>query len=429
MTEDNPMIDADFLIVHAGELVCVRSNGTVRPARGSDLSELNIIPDGGLASREGKIVWIGKSDDAPSQIRLSKDGKEVDARGSVVTPGLVDAHTHPVFAAPRHMEFAMRVAGKSYQQIAVEGGGIANSVAKTRVTSEDQLYRNALTVADRMLDFGTTTADAKSGYGLTLDDELKMLRVIRRVNHSHSIDWIATALPAHEIPVEYRSRPDEYVDLICRDILPAIAGEKLAEFNDVFFETGVFNRMQSYKIQTRARELGFGLKFHVDELSDVGGAQLAAEMNAVSADHLVFISDGGIVALAASDTVAVMLPGTAYFLDLPRKPPVRKMIEAGVAVGLATDCNPGSNMTESMQLAMNQACVLYKMAPAEALVAATHNAACALHRGDKIGSLVPGQQSDVVIWEARDYRELPYHYGVNLARMVVKNGRIVRGEV
>ena len=421
------MIDADLLIVHAGELVRIRGGGSSLPARGRELSDLNIVPDGAVGASEGKIVWVGKSDDASSEVRLASSGKEVDANGAVVTPGLVDAHTHPVFAAPRHMEFAMRVAGKSYQQIAAEGGGIANSVAKTRATSEDQLYRNALAVADRMLEFGTTTADAKSGYGLTLDDEMKMLRVIRQVNASHVIDWVATALPAHEIPVEYKSNPDEYVELICREVLPAIAGEKLAEFNDVFFETGVFNRVQSAKIQARARELGFGLKFHVDELSDVGGAQLAAEMNAVSADHLVYISDGGIAALAASDTIAVMLPGTAYFLDLPRKPPVRKMIEAGVAVGLATDCNPGSNMTESMQLAMNQACVLYKMSPAEALVAATHNAACALRRSSSIGSLVSGHRCDIVIWDAGDSREIPYHYGVNLARTVIKNGKIVRG--
>lgn len=421
------MIDADLLIVHAGELVRIRDGGSSLPMRGGELSDLNIIPDGALAAAAGEIVWVGKSDDASSRVRLERSGKEVDARGSVVTPGLVDAHTHPVFAAPRQMEFAMRVAGKSYQQIAAEGGGIANSVAMTRVTPEVDLYRNAVVVADRMLDFGTTTADAKSGYGLTLDDEMKMLRVIRKVNADHVIDWVATALPAHEIPTEYKSDPDEYVELICREILPAIAGESLAEFNDVFFETGVFNRAQSITIQTRARALGFGLKFHVDELSDTGGAQLAAEMNAVSADHLVYISDGGIAALASSETIAVMLPGTAYFLDLPRKPPVRTMIEAGVAVGLATDCNPGSNMTESMQLAMNQACVLYKLSPAEALVAATHNAACALRRSSSIGSLVSGHRCDAVIWDARDFREIPYHYGVNLARTVIKNGRIVRG--
>ncbi len=423
------MITADLVIFNAGELVRVSDDASTLPKRGDALADLCIVPDGALAAADGRIVWVGSSSDVLSHVQLMRSGTEIDARACVVTPGLVDAHTHPVFAAPRHMEFAMRVAGMSYQQIAAEGGGIANSVAKTRVATEDDLYQSAVAVADRMLDFGTTTAEAKSGYGLTLADELKMLRVIRRVNQSHVIDWIPTAMPAHEIPVEFKSSPDDYIDLMCREILPEIAREKLAEFNDVFFEAGVFNRDQSIRIQTRAAELGFGLKFHVDELSDGGGAQLAAEMNAVSADHLVFISDDGIAALAAASTVAVMLPGTCYFLDLPRKPPVRKMIEAGVAIGLATDCNPGSNMTESMQLAMNQACVLYKVTPSEALVAATHNSACALGRSAQIGSLAPGRQCDVVIWDAHDHRELPYHYGVNLAKVAIKNGKVVRGTV
>jgi len=421
------MISADLIIVNAGELVRVCDNASPLPKRGQTLSELCLISDGALAALDGRIVWTGRTSAIASEVRLLPTGTEIDARGRVVTPGLVDAHTHPVFAAPRAMEFAMRVAGKSYQQIAVEGGGIANSVAKTRAATEDDLYHNAYAVAERMLDFGTTTADAKSGYGLTLADELKMLRVIRRINETHPIDWIPTAMPAHEIPVEFKHAPDDYVELVCREILPVIAREKLARFNDVFFETGVFNHDQSKRIQSVAGELGFGLKFHVDELSDVGGARLAAEMNATSADHLVYISDDGIAALSHANTVAVMLPGTCYFLDLPRKPPVRKMIEAGVAVALATDCNPGSNMTESAQLALNQACVLYKMSPAEALVAATHNAACAVAMSGDIGALVPGLACDIVVWDARDHLEIPYHYGVNLASVVIKNGKRVRG--
>ncbi len=421
------MPTADLLVTHAGELICVADPAAVAPKRGADLAELRIIRDGALAAQAGRIVWVGPTDQARAQVVLAPEGTEIDAAGAVVTPGLVDAHTHPVFAAPRQMEFAMRIAGKTYQQIAAEGGGIANSVARTRATGEDELYRNALRVADRMLDLGTTTAEAKSGYGLSLEDELKMLRVIRRVNAAHPIDWVPTALPAHEIPIEYKGSPDEYVRVIGEIILPAIAAEGLAEFNDVFFETGVFNRAQSEAIQNRARQLGFDLKFHVDELSDVGGAALAAAMDAASADHLVFINDAGIRALASSRTVAVMLPGTAYFLDLPRKPPVRKMIDAGVAIGLATDCNPGSNMTESMPMALNQACVLYKMTPSEAIAAATHNAACALNRQGKIGCLAPGAAGDLVIWDAADHRELPYHYGVNLARIVIKNGAVVRG--
>lgn len=422
------MFTADLIIVHAGELVCVCDSPSQVPKRGNALSELHIILDAAIAVAGGRIVWIGNSNDITRHVAVSPSGHEINALGKVVTPGLVDAHTHPVFAEPRHLEFAMRISGRSYQQIAAEGGGIANSVARTRAASEDSLYRNAIRVADRMLDFGTTTSEAKSGYGLSLEDELKMLRVIRRVNAEHEIEWIATALPAHEIPVEFKLQPEEYVSLICNEILPAIAAEKLAVFNDVFFETGVFDRAQSQRIQTAARDLGFGLKFHVDELSDVGGAQLAAQMGAVSADHLVYISDAGITALAHSNTVAVMLPGTAYFLDLPRKPPARRMIESGVAVAVATDCNPGSNMTESLQMAMNQACVLYKMTPSEVLAAVTHNAACATGAGGECGALCVGMSADLVIWDADDHREIPYHYGVNLAKIVIKSGRVVRGK-
>jgi imidazolonepropionase len=419
---------ADILIVHAGQLVCVTASADEAPKRGPALGELHIIDDGAVAMREGRIVWVGRTDQVHHHVELAHGSNEIDAKGSVVTPGMVDAHTHPVFATTREMEFAMRAAGKSYQQIAAEGGGIANSVAKTRAANEDSLFANARAVADRMLALGTTTADAKSGYGLSLDAELKMLRVIRRINETHAIEWVPTALPAHEIPVEFKGKVDDYVKIVANEILPAIASAGLAEFNDVFFETGVFNKAQTVEIQSRARELGFGLKFHVDELSDVGGAAVAAEMGAVSADHLVFISPEGVRALAHSKTVAVMLPGTAYFLDLPRRPPVRSMIEAGVAVGLATDCNPGSNMTESMTIAMNQACVLYKMSPAEALSAGTHNAACAVRRSGRVGSLAVGRQADLVIWNARDYRELAYHYGVNLARTVFKKGRRAAGQ-
>jgi len=417
------MLDADLILTHAGELVIIADPaGDAMPRRGTTLAELHILRDGALAAKNGQVVWVGPMGQCHREVHLTAGGTEIDAHGRVVTPGLVDAHTHPVFAAPRAMEFALRATGKTYQEIAQEGGGIINSVARTRAASFDDLYRLARTVADCMLSLGTTTAEAKSGYGLNKNDEVKLLRVIKAINADHPIDWVPTALPAHEIPSEFKAQPDEYVTLICEEILPAIAAEKLAEFNDVFFETGVFNRAQSERIQRRAQELGLGLKFHADELSDVGGAQLAAQMGAVSADHLVYISPAGIAALAKSNTVAVMLPGTAYYLDLPKRPPVRQMVEAGVAIAVATDCNPGSNMTESLPLAMNQACVLYKMSPAEALVAATINGAWAIRRADRIGSLAVGKQCDLVVWDARDYRELAYHYGVNLATVVVKNG-------
>ncbi|MEW5874426.1 MAG: imidazolonepropionase [Candidatus Zixiibacteriota bacterium] len=421
------MIEADFQIIHAGQLVRISNDpDETAPRRGAALSALHIIEDGALAARDGQIVWTGRTDEITASVRLKHHATSIDAEGAVVTPGLVDPHTHPVFAAPRHLEFEMRAAGKTYMEIAAAGGGIKTSVAQTRGVDLAHLVEIGERTADRMLQHGTTTAEAKSGYGLSLEAEIKLLEAIGCVNATHQIDWVPTALAAHDFPAEYAGRHDDYVALVCEEILPEIARQKLAVFSDVFFDTGVYNAAQTERIQTRARELGFGLKFHVDELSDVGGAALAARMGAVSADHLGFISDDGIRALANSDTVAVMLPGTVYFLDLKRRAPARAMIEAGVALALATDCNPGSNMTESMPMAMNQACVLYKMSPAEALVAATYNAACSIRSQHRIGALTPGRAADLVIWDVSDYREIAYHYGVNLVRGVVKSGCLVK---
>jgi imidazolonepropionase len=420
------MIAADLAVIHAGELVCVRASAPAAgPRRGPDLAALGLISDGALASQGGRIVWIGSTDQLASRVRLTETAETIDAAGQVVTPGLVDAHAHPVFAATRPGEFAMRAAGKSYQEIARAGGGIISSVKHTRAASEAELRAAARNVADRMIAMGTTTAEAKSGYGLDRENELKMLRVIGAINAGHAIDWVPTALPGHSVPPEFEGDPDSYVAVVVDEILPAIAKEGLAEFSDVFLEDGVFNRAQALHIQERARALGFGLKFHVDQLSPQGGTELAVSMGAVSADHLEFVSDAGIAALAHSGTVGVLLPGTAYFLDQADRPPVRRLIEAGAAVAVATDVNPGSNMSESMPMALNQACVLYKMSPAEALVAGTLNAAWAIGRAETIGSLEVGKRCDLVIWNTRDYRELAYHYGVNLAATVVKNGKRV----
>jgi imidazolonepropionase len=421
------MIEADFQIVHAGQLVCIGTQmHEPGPRRRAELSSLAIINDGALAAQGGEIVWVGETDRVGEHVAMAADALCLDASSRVVTPGLVDAHTHPVFAAPRQAEFEMRAAGKTYQQIAAAGGGIKTSVAAVRSDGLGDLIDKGMRVADRMLDLGTTTAEAKSGYGLSLEAEIKLLEAIREVNALHSIDWVPTALAAHDFPPEYQSRREDYVTLIVEEVLPAIADRRLARFNDIFFDTGVFDRAQTERIQNRARSLGFGLKFHVDELSNVDGAALAAQMGAVSADHLVYISPAGIASLAGSPTIAVLLPGTAYFLDLPLRAPARQLIESGVAVAVATDCNPGSNMTESMPLVMNQACVLYKMSPAEALVAGTLNAAWAIDCADGIGSLAVGKKCDLVVWDAHDYREIAYHYGVNLAAMVIKNGKRVK---
>lgn len=420
------MISADLQIVHAGELVCIApaANDT-GPRRGPGLSELHIIKDGALAARDGVIVWIGATDRIGEEVEAALHTAVIDVSGRVVTPGLIDCHTHLVYPATRQMEFEMRAAGKTYMEIAAAGGGIKSSVKSTRAATLDQLIAMGMRSADHMLRNGTTTAEAKSGYGLNLKDEIKLLDAIATVNDRHALDLVATVLAAHEFPPEYADKHDDYVACIIEEILPEVAHRKLAEFSDIFFETGVYDRAQTERVQSRAKELGFGLKFHVDQLTDVGGAALSAAMGAVSADHLEFISDDGVAALANSETIAVFLPGATYFLGMSKYPPARAMIESGVAVAVATDCNPGSNMSESMPMAMNQACVMYKMTPAEALVASTLNAACAIHRADRVGALTVGRQCDLVAWDVSDYREIAYHYGVNLADMVVKNGKQV----
>lgn len=420
------MITADTHIVHAGQLVTISADASdSAPRRGPDLSRLGIIDDGALAAKDGQIVWVGTTDELSTAVQPVDDNRVIDAGGRVVTPGLIDPHSHPVYAKPRAHEFEMRAMGKSYQEIATAGGGIKNSVQAVRTSDLESLVRIGMQTADRMIEHGTTTAEAKSGYGLSLEAEMKLLEAIRRVNDAHVIDWVPTLLAAHEFPPEYADARDDYVRLVTDEIMPIIAERKLAEFNDVFFETGVFNRDQTETVQRRAAELGFGLKFHVDQLTDVGGAELAVSMNANSADHLEFISDAGVRALAGSDTIAVLLPGATFFLDLNQRPPVREMIERGAIIALATDCNPGSNMSESMPLTMTQACVMYKMTPAETLVASTLNAAHAVNRHDVVGSLAPGKKCDVVIWDVYDYREIAYHYGVNLVYTVMKNGNVI----
>ena len=414
-------VQADFLLSDCGELLTM-AGGRRGPRLGDDLSRLDIIKNCAVAALDGRIVWVGH--DPGGDIELLPGGKEVHAGGRVVTPGLVDAHTHPVFAGTRELEFELRALGKTYAEIAAAGGGIVVSVESVRRASREELIALARPRLDRMLKFGTTTIEAKSGYGLSLDDELKLLEAIRALNEEHPIDLVPTVLAGHEFPPEYRNNRDGYVRLIVEEILPAAAQRKLAEFSDVFFEAGVFNREQTIAVQRRAQDLGLGLKFHADELSDQGGAALAAEMKAVSADHLEHISSAGICAMAAAGVVAVLLPGTAYYLDLKTRPPVREMIRAGVPVALATDFNPGSCMTESMQMVLNLACVLYKMTPAEAFAAATTNAAWSIRRGDDLGSIEAGQKADLVIWDADHYRQIPYHFGVNLAVTVIKKGRV-----
>jgi imidazolonepropionase len=387
------------------------------------MRELGLVESGAVLARDGFVVAAGPERDVLNE--ASDDAVVLDADGGVVTPGLVDPHTHAVFAATREGEFAMRVEGKSYEEIAEAGGGIRSSVRTLRNADYDLLLANGRRTLDRMLAYGTTTVEVKSGYGLSLEAELKMLRATSELSDTHVMDVVPTFLGAHEFPDEWRDDRDGYVDLLIDEMIPAVADERLAQFCDVFCEEGVFTVEQSRRVLTAARERGMEPKLHADELHPGGGAELAAELGAASADHLVCASEEGVAALAAAGVVAVLLPGTTLSLGKRDFAPARKMIEAGVPVALATDCNPGSSMTESMQIILALASMALRMTPEEALVAATVNAAHALGAGDVLGALAPSRQCDLVVWEVDDYRAIPYHYGVNLVETVVKCGEVV----
>lgn len=405
----------ELLVVHAGELVTFAGEG---PRRGPAMSDLGIVSDGAVAVRKGRIVEVGSTRDLA---RKYVARNRVDARGALVTPGLVDPHTHLIFAGTREHEFEMRLRGASYMEIAQAGGGILSTVDRVRAASRQELARDARTRLRRMLQHGTTTAEVKSGYGLTTAHEVKMLEVVRDLDED--VDCIPTFMGAHEIPREFRGKREEYVDLVCREMIPAVA--KLARFCDVFCEAGVFTTDDTRRILETAREHGMAPKVHAEEFENTGGAELAAELGAVSADHLMAISERGIRALRGAETVAVLLPGTSFFLGSGRYAPARKMIESGVAVALGSDFNPGSSMTFHLPLVMSIACTQMKLTPAEAWCATTLNAAYAVGAGSEIGSIQPGKKADLVVWDAPNHRMVPYHYGVNLAKTVIKNGRVV----
>ena len=418
------MIQADLIIEGAAELLTLTGAGN-RPRRGEEMRDLGIIQRGSLAARRGKIVWVGPTADLLTSVRPMAFCKLIDAYGKTVLPGLVDPHTHLVFAGSRENEFAMRIQGKTYLEIAAAGGGINATVAATRQASKAELTFAARRSLNRMLPLGTTTVEAKSGYGLDLETEIKMLEVIQGLNQDDPITVVPTFMGAHEIPPEFRQDPEAYVDLIITRMIPAVAERKLARFCDVFCETGVFSVAQTERIFRAAQAAGMETRVHADELTDLGGAAMAARMKARTADHLLYANDDGIRAMAQAGVIAVLLPGTAYFLHMQRYARARDMIAAGVPVALATDFNPGSCMTESMPLIMNMACAQMRMLPAEAITAATINAAWAIGEQDRIGTLEVGKQADLVVLDAPNHEHLCYHFGVNLVERVVKDGKVV----
>lgn len=419
-------IRADFLLINAGQLVTAAGNSD-HPKRGRELSEIGMITDGAVAARDGMIVAVGTTSDLRKRVELVEGAVVIDARGKVVLPGLVDPHTHVVFAGSREHELEMKIQGMPYLEILARGGGILDTVRSTREASREDLIRAGAKYLDEMLAQGTTTAEAKSGYGLTLKDEVKMLEAIRVLQETHPVDLVPTFLGAHAIPEEYKDDPDGFVDLVIQEMLPAISPLGLARFCDVFCEEGVFSVEQTRSILLGAKKLGFELKIHADEMVTLGGAELAAELGATSADHLMMISDHGIEMLAASDTIAVVLPATTFCVMGERYAPAREMIEKGAAVALSSDFNPGSSPVNSLQIVMGIACRQLKMTPAEVISAVTINAAHAIGCASSVGSIEAGKKADLVVFDAQDYRYLMYRFGTNLVNKVVKSGRIVVG--
>ena len=417
---------ADFLLRNAGELVTMA--GPEGPRRGQALADIGLVEGGCVAAFQGKVVAAGPEDAVLAQLKLDSDALEIDAGGALVTPGFVDPHTHALFGRYRADEYAMRVSGRPYTEIAAAGGGIHASVRDFRERDDADLLALSRPRLKRMLMGGSTTIEVKSGYGLSIEEEMRAMLLIERLAGELPATLVPTFLGAHEIPAEHRGENRRrYIDEICKVWIPKTAAQGIARFVDVFCEPTVFTLEESRLILSAAKEAGLGLKIHADEIAaGYGGAALAAEMGAVSADHLIVMADSDMAALAASDTVAVLLPATSLGLASTDFAPARKMVEAGVAPALATDFNPGSSACESMGFILSLACSALKLTPAEALCAATHNAAWACGEGEKAGSLVAGKRADLLIHDAADHRELPYHMGFPSVARVFIGGEEVK---
>ena len=411
-------------VINCSQLVTLA--GPARPRVGPEMRELSIVADGAMLVVGERIANVGSRDEIEQLVETrAADCEIIDAGGRVVMPGFVDAHTHPVFAGTRAGEFEERARGATYQEIAARGGGIQATVRATRAATLDELVSAGKRYAAWFLRTGTTTVEAKSGYGLTQEDELKILRAIKRLDEETPLCYVPTFLGAHDIPPEYKSRREQYVSLIVDEMLPRVTQEKLAEYCDVFCEDKVFTTDESWKILSAARCHGLGLRLHADQLSLSGGAKLAAELGTVTADHLEHTDAAGIVALRSAGVQPVLLPGSVYALGSSRYPAAREMIDAGLAVVLATDFNPGSSPTPSMPTILSLASTHMKMTPAESITAATINAAYTLNRGDQIGSLEPDKLADFVIHDCDDYRELTYFFGIEHPWKVFAAGRSV----
>lgn len=408
-----------ILIRNIRQLITIAGKGV---RRGNEMRDLGIIEDGALFIDGETITAAGKTEEI-DRLSPASSAKIIDARGMVVMPGFVDPHTHLVYAGSREEEFALRLEGVDYAEITRRGGGIMSTVRATREASEDELFATGSERLNRLLTYGTTTVEVKSGYGLDQETELKQLRVIQKLSKFHHLDLASTFLGAHSIPAECSKA--EYKDAVIDRMLPEVHRQNLAEFCDVFCETGFFHYEESKEILTEAKRLGFKLKIHADELSSSGGSELAGELGAVSADHLVYPSESGLNSMLKGEVVAVLLPGTVFMLGLKERPPTRRFMEIGIPVALASDLNPGTCIIESMQMIIGLACLLLGMSPAEALVASTINAAYAIDRGNSIGSIETGKLADILLFDAPNYKYLAYHFTTNYLKHVIKRGKLV----
>ncbi len=413
------------LILHSASQLCVVPGGDM-PQRGTALGDLGIIEDGALAVHNGRIIATGTTGEITSQYTATRF---INGNGRCVIPGFVDPHTHLPWAGDRAEEFEQRIAGATYMEIMAAGGGIMSTVRRTRQATIEELVAANLPRLRRMLAYGTTSAETKTGYGLNTEAELKQLETIMALNQVQPVELTPTFLPAHAVPAEYAGQTEAYVEKVITEMLPAGAAwmkkNGITLFCDVFCEEGVFDLHQTRRILETAVSLGYRLKLHADEFAGLGGTKLAVELGAVSADHLVKTPDTDILALGEGNTIAVSLPGTPFGLGHHEYTPAQKILTAGGALALATDCNPGTCWCESMQMVIALACRYLRLTPAQALVAATRNAACAIGRGHEIGSLEPGKQADILILDVPDYRHLGYRFGTNLVKTVIKKGHVV----
>lgn len=411
------------LLTNISSLVTMNADGATVKS-GADMQNIGVIEQGALFTEDSRIKWVGSAAEAAQKLEnLECIADEIiDCSGKTVLPGFVDSHTHMVFAGNRSDEFARRLRGTTYQEIAAEGGGILKTMRSVRDSSVEELAATASHLVISAMKHGTTTVEIKSGYGLDLESELKQLRAIRMAQRELPVRIIATFLGAHDVPPEYRHDRNRYIDILCEEMIPAVADEELADFCDVFTDTGYYTVEETERILETARTAGMKLKIHADELSHVGAAELAGKLRCASADHLLHISDAGIASMRDAGSIGTLLPGTAYFLGLPYAP-ARRMISEGMAIALATDCNPGSCFTENMQLILSLACTQMRMTMEEALCAATLNGAAALGVADTFGSLEPGKEANFLIAGTASYTDLMYHFGVNHIREVWVRGR------